>query len=133
MGSKLIKMIYKEGGGSETVDTTEAEQKSWSASDKEVEDLAVMAVKIEKHYGRPMDIEWARDGDDGKLYIVQARPETVASQKKVGQMEDYKMLEKGGEVMAEGRAVGKRIGSGKVNILTSIDQMGEFEAGLVLV
>jgi len=133
MGSKKIKMVYKEGGGSETVPTTEEDQEKWSATDKEVEDLAVMAVKIEKHYGRPMDIEWARDGDDGKLYIVQARPETVASQKKVGIIEDYKMLEKGSEVLADGRAVGKRIGSGKVNILTSIDQMSQFEKGQVLV
>jgi pyruvate,water dikinase len=115
------------------VDTKPEEQVQWSATDKEVSDLAVMAVKIEKHYGRPMDIEWARDGDDGKLYIVQARPETVASQKKVGVIEDYKMKQKGGEVMVEGRAVGKRIGSGKVNILTSIDQMGQFEQGQVLV
>merc|ERR1719517_242984 len=127
MGSKAIKMVYSEGGGSETVPTSDEEQSSWSASDKEVADLAEMAVKIEKHYGRPMDIEWARDGDDGKLYIVQARPETVSSQKKVGVIEDYKMLEKGSEVLAEGRGVGKRIGSGKVNILTSIDQMGDFE------
>ena len=77
------------------VDTSEEEQNKWSASDEEVKALAEMAVKIEKHYGRPMDIEWARDGDDGKLYIVQARPETVASQKKVGVIEEYKMLEKG--------------------------------------
>eukprot|EP00913_Durusdinium_trenchii_P024025 g22563.t1 len=137
MGSKLCKMIYKAGGGSETVDTSDEEQNSWSASDEEVKALAEMAVKIEKHYGRPMDhlgdIEWARDGDDGKLYIVQARPETVASQKKVGVIEEYKMLEKGGEKIAEGRAVGKRIGSGEVNILTSIDQMSEFSEGEVLV
>merc|ERR1719316_41816 len=133
MGSKLIKMVYSEGGGSETVPTSTEEQESWSATDKEVTDLAEMAVKIEKHYGRPMDIEWARDGDDGKLYIVQARPETVASQKKVGVIEDYKMLDKTTECLVEGRAVGKRIGSGKVNILTSIDQMAEFEEGQVLV
>mmetsp|Transcript_39734 Transcript_39734/g.86743 ORF Transcript_39734/g.86743 Transcript_39734/m.86743 type:complete len:904 (-) Transcript_39734:167-2878(-) len=133
MGSKKIKMVYKAGGGSELVPTTEEEQTSWSASDKEVSDLAEMAIKIEKHYGRPMDIEWARDGDDGKLYIVQARPETVASQRKVGIIEEYKMKAKGAEVLAEGRAVGKRIGSGKVNILTSIDEMGNFEKGQVLV
>merc|ERR1712050_527970 len=133
MGSKAIKMVYKAGGGSETVDTTQEEQKSWSATDREVSDLAEMAVKIEKHYGRPMDIEWARDGDDGKLYIVQARPETVASQKKVGMIEDYKMLEKSSDVLVEGRAVGKRIGSGKVNILKSIDEMGDFQEGQVLV
>jgi len=133
MGSKLIKMVYKEGGGSETVPTTDEEQASWSASDAEVADLAAMAVKIEKHYGRPMDIEWARDGDDGKLYIVQARPETVASQKKVGVIEDYKMLEKSTDVLVEGRAVGKRIGSGKVNILKSIDEMSSFKEGEILV
>ena len=78
MGSKNVKMVYSEGGGSETVETTPEEQNSWSASDKEVEDLTVMAVKIEEHYGRPVDIECARDGNDGKLYIVQARPEMVA-------------------------------------------------------
>ena len=133
MGSKKCKMVYLEGGGTGTVDTSKEEQESWSASDKEVEDLAVMAMKIEKHYGRPMDIEWARDGDDGKLYIVQARPETVASQKKVGVLEDYKMLEKGSDVLVEGRGVGNRIGSGKVNILTSIDEMGAFKEGEVLV
>merc|ERR1719454_553736 len=110
-----------------SIDTPAEERDQWSASNEEVTGLAEMAVKIEKHYGRPMDIEWARDGDDGKLYIVQARPETVASQKKVGVIEEYKMKEKGGEVLAEGRAVGKRIGSGKVNILESIDQMAEFE------
>merc|ERR1719504_214293 len=124
-------MVYSEGGGTETVPNTLEEQESWSATDKEVTDLAEMAVKIEKHYGRPMDIEWARDGDDGKLYIVQARPETVASQKKVGVIEDYKMLQKGTNVLAEGRAVGKRIGAGKVNILKSIDQMSQFEKGQI--
>mmetsp|Transcript_38882 Transcript_38882/g.89799 ORF Transcript_38882/g.89799 Transcript_38882/m.89799 type:complete len:919 (-) Transcript_38882:52-2808(-) len=133
MGSKLEKMIYKKGGGTGTVETSTEEQQSWSATDKEVEALAEMAVKIEKHYGRPMDIEWARDGDDGKLYIVQARPETVASQKKVGILEEYKMLEKGGSVVSEGRAVGARIGSGKVNILSSIDEMSAFQEGQVLV
>jgi pyruvate,water dikinase len=133
MGSKLIKMVYSEGGGTETVPNTLEEQESWSATDKEVTDLAEMAVKIEKHYGRPMDIEWARDGDDGKLYIVQARPETVASQRKVGMIEDYKMLDKTTECLSEGRAVGKRIGSGKVNILKSIDEMSLFKEGDILV
>merc|ERR1719150_113353 len=133
MGSKKVKMVYKAGGGTGTVSTSEEEQKNWSATDKEVTDLAEMAVKIEKHYGRPMDIEWARDGDDGKLYIVQARPETVASQKKVGVIEDYKMLDKGKNIVASGRAVGKRIGSGKVNILKSIDEMSSFKEGEILV
>merc|ERR1719217_413916 len=126
-------MIYKAGGGSETVPTTEEEQNSWALSDEQVQELAKIAVKIENHYGRPMDIEWCIDGDDGKLYIVQARPETVASQKKAGLLEEYKLEEKGTKVVAEGRAVGKRIGSGKVNLLTSIDQMADFSAGEVLV
>jgi len=133
MGSKAIKMTYKKEGGTGLVDTSEKERTTWSVSDKEVEELAKMAVKIEKHYGRPMDIEWARDGDDGGLYIVQARPETVASQKKVGVIEDYKLLEKDGEVVVEGRAVGKRIGSGKVSVLTSIDEMSKFTEGDILV
>jgi len=133
MGSKMIKMVYKEGGGSHLVPTSESERVHWSITDKEVQDLAVMAVKIEQHYGRPMDIEWARDGDDGKIYIVQARPETVASQKKIGTIEEYKMLDKSKNIVCEGRAVGKRIGSGKVNILSSIDEMSKFEAGQVLV
>merc|ERR1719327_2290002 len=133
MGSKAIKMVYSKGGGSETIPTSAEERGKWSATDKEVTDLAEMAVKIEAHYGRPMDIEWARDGDDGKLYIVQARPETVASQRKVGMIEDYKLLEKGTNCLAEGRAVGKRIGAGKVNILTSIDEMSKFEQGQILV
>ena len=133
MGSKLIKMVYKAGGGSETIETSEEERNEWSATDKEVHELAEMAVKIEEHYGRPMDIEWCRDGDDGKLYIVQARPETVASQKKGGLVEEYKMLEEGAECLVEGRAVGKRIGSGTVNVLSSPDQMSSFEQGEILV
>jgi len=133
MGSKKIKMVYKAGGGSETVPTTEDQQKKWSITDAHVQELAQMAVKIEKHYGRPMDIEWALDGDEGKIYIVQARPETVASQKKVGVIEEYKLLEKGKTILCEGRAVGKRIGSGEVNILTSIDEMSKFKQGQVLV
>ena len=105
----------KAGGGSQTVPTEQSERNQWSATDEEVMDLARMAVKIEKHYGRPMDIEWCRDGDDGKLYIVQARPETVASQKQIGVVEEFKMLETSSDVLAEGRAVGKRIGAGTVS------------------
>merc|ERR1719265_2216415 len=133
MGSKKVKMVYSEGSGSELVDTSAEEQQKWSISDDQVQDLAKIALKIENHYGRPMDIEWCIDGDDGKLYVVQARPETVASQMKVGVLEEYKMLEKGGEVICEGRAVGKRIGSGKVNVLSSIDEMSSFTEGDILV
>merc|ERR1719482_2322734 len=126
-------MVYSEGSGSELVDTSVEEQEKWSISDDQVEDLAKIALKIENHYGRPMDIEWCIDGDDGKLYVVQARPETVASQMKVGVLEEYKMLEKSTDVLVEGRAVGSRIGSGKVNVLTSIDEMGNFSEGDILV
>merc|ERR1719482_2494625 len=126
-------MVYSEGSGSELVDTSVEEQEKWSISDDQVEDLAKIALKIENHYGRPMDIEWCIDGDDGKLYVVQARPETVASQMKVGVLEEYKMLEKSTDILVEGRAVGSRIGAGEVNILTSIDQMGQFKEGQVLV
>ena len=83
MGSKLIKkliqIIYRQGGGGGTIEADPEERKQWPVADKEVRELAEMAVKIEQHYGRPMNIEWRRDGDGGKLYIVQARPETVAS------------------------------------------------------
>eukprot|EP00954_Amorphochlora_amoebiformis_P018018 1323144-Amorphochlora_amoeboformis.AAC.1 len=75
-----------------------------------------MAVKIEQHYGFPVDVEWAKDGDTGKLYIVQARPETVASRKKAGVKEEFKLLERGTE-LSQGRAVGNKIGSGKVGEL----------------
>jgi len=132
MGSKLVKMIYSKGGGSETVDTTPEEQTAWSASDEEVAELGRIALKIEKHYGRPMDIEWCKDADDQQLYIVQARPETVASRQKKNVLETYSMEEKG-KVLCEGRAVGGRIGSGKVNMLTSLDGMADFKSGDVLV
>ncbi|CAK0877094.1 unnamed protein product, partial [Prorocentrum cordatum] len=132
MGSKLVKMVYSKGGGSEIIDTTEEERNTWASTPEEVTELAKIAMKIEKHYGRPMDIEWCKDADDGKLYIVQARPETVASRQSKNVLETYSMDEKG-KVIAEGRAVGGRIGSGKVNMLKSLDDMSSFKAGDVLV
>jgi pyruvate,water dikinase len=132
MGSKLVKMVYSKGGGSETIDTTDDERKTWSVTDEEVTQLAEIAGKIEQHYGRPMDIEWCKDADDQKLYVVQARPETVASRQKKNVLETYTMNEKG-SVLCEGRAVGGRIGSGKVNMLTSLDDMASFSKGDVLV
>jgi pyruvate,water dikinase len=132
MGSKLVKMVYAKEGGSETIDTTSEERAAWSVTDEEVTQLAQIAMKIEKHYGRPMDIEWCKDADDGQLYVVQARPETVASRQKKNVLESYSMEERG-NVLCEGRAVGGRIGSGKVNMLTSLDAMADFKAGDVLV
>src|SRR5690606_12705093 len=99
LGSKAIKMIYgdeaKAGKSVKTVDVEPAERMRFALSDEEVTNLARQAMTIEKHYGRPMDIEWAKDGDDGQLYIVQARPETVKSQASGNVMERYLLKEKG--------------------------------------
>ncbi len=106
----------------------------FSLTDEEVEELARLAVSIEKHYGRPMDIEWGKDGIDGKLYILQARPETVQSRRSGASLQRYKV--KGGssaEVLVEGRAIGQKAGAGAVRILTSADQMRDFHEGEVLV
>ncbi|HBX61116.1 MAG TPA: phosphoenolpyruvate synthase, partial [Methylophaga sp.] len=90
-------------------------------NDEEIESLARMAMIIEKHYQRPMDIEWAKDGNDGQIYIVQARPETVES-RSVNVTEQFILKDKG-ELLARGRAIGRKIGSGRVRILSSLDQM----------
>ncbi len=136
LGSKLIKMVYSSettaGRSVDTVDVDIAEQKRFSISDEDVELLAKQAVIIEKHYGRPMDVEWAKDGDDQKLYIVQARPETVASQSDANQKVSYKLNEKG-DVLVEGRSIGQRIASGKVRKVMSIDEMNIVQDGDILV
>jgi pyruvate,water dikinase len=135
-GSKLIKMVYadssKPGRSVETVDVDAADRRQFCVTDAEVESLARQALIIEKHYGRPMDIEWARDGDDGQLYIVQARPETVQSQQDGRQMERFVLKEKG-EVLAQGRAIGQKIGQGLVRLVKDISKMDEVQPGDVLV
>ena len=135
-GSKLIKMVYadssKPGRSVETVDVDPAERRQFCVTDAEVELLARQALIIEKHYGRPMDIEWARDGDDGQLYIVQARPETVQSQQDGRQMERFVLKEKS-EVLAQGRAIGQKIGQGTVRLVKDISRMDEVQLGDVLV
>ena len=135
-GSKLIKMVYadssKPGRSVETVDVDAADRRQFCVTDAEVESLARQALIIEKHYGRPMDIEWARDGDDGQLYIVQARPETVQSQQDGRQMERFVLKEKG-EVLAQGRAIGQKIGQGPVRLVKDISKMDEVQLGDVLV
>jgi pyruvate,water dikinase len=135
-GSKLIKMVYadssKPGRSVETVDVDPAERRQFCVTDAEVELLARQALIIEKHYGRPMDIEWARDGDDGQLYIVQARPETVQSQQDGRQMERFVLKEKS-EVLAQGRAIGQKIGQGTVRLVKDISRMDEIQLGDVLV
>jgi pyruvate,water dikinase len=136
LGGKAIKMIYADSGHAGrsvlTVDVPEAERLQFSISDAEVESLAKQALIIEKHYGRPMDIEWAKDGDDGQLYIVQARPETVKSRTSNTLMERYLLKEKG-KVLVEGRSIGQRIGSGPVRVINSIRDMEQVREGDVLV
>ncbi|WP_151703558.1 phosphoenolpyruvate synthase [Nitrincola alkalilacustris] len=136
LGSKAIKMIYSGKGSTadavEVVDVAREDRNRFCIADAEVEELARIAVTIEKHYGRPMDIEWAKDGDDGELYIVQARPETVRSQSNSAQIERYLLKEKG-KVLVEGRSIGHRIGAGPVRVVSSLDQMHDVQAGDVLV
>ncbi|MBT8149391.1 MAG: phosphoenolpyruvate synthase [Gammaproteobacteria bacterium] len=135
-GSKAIKMIYGEqasaGFSVKTVDVEAEQRLRFSVSDDEVIELAKQAVIIEQHYGRPMDIEWAKDGDDGKLYIVQARPETVNSQQSSTTIERY-LLKERAEVLCEGRSIGQRIGQGPVRLVKDISQMDQVQQGDVLV
>jgi len=136
LGSKAIKMIYgdeaKAGRSVKTVDVDKAERARFCLSDAEVSELAKQAMIIEKHYQCPMDIEWAKDGDDGKLYIVQARPETVKSRTSANVMERY-LLKETGTVLVEGRAIGQRIGAGKVRIIKDVSEMDKVQPGDVLV
>ncbi|MFD2608384.1 pyruvate, water dikinase [Deinococcus taklimakanensis] len=130
-GSKQKKMIYAEEGGVKTVDVDADEQQAFSLSDSDLEELARQCVTIEKHYGRPMDIEWGRDGRDGKIYILQARPETVQS--RAGRtLERFELIGRG-DVLVEGRAVGSRIGSGVVRVVKDISQMDSVQVGDILV
>ncbi len=134
LGGKATEMVYAENGEGVTTRPVEAERRQqFSLTDAEVEDLARQALIIEKHYGRPMDIEWAKDGINGRLYIVQARPETVKSQENSGQkIERYHLLERG-PVLCKGRSIGQKIGSGTAKVIKSIEQMDEIQPGDVLV
>ncbi len=136
LGSKAIKMIYGDseahGKTTKTVDVAEADRQRFCLTDEQLLDLARQAVIIEKHYGRPMDIEWALDGTDNKVYIVQARPETVKSRANGQMIERYRLKEKG-EVLVEGRAIGQRIGAGPARIIMDISQMSSVKPGDVLI
>ena len=141
VGTKEIKMIYNNAPGAkepvQNIATTEAERGSYILSDDEILQLARWACIIEDHYDRPMDIEWAKDGDGkevgtGKLFIVQARPETVHSQASKKVIETYVLKEKG-TLLASGQAVGAKIGQGTVRLLQTVSQMHDFRAGEVLV
>ncbi len=141
IGSKKLKMICADGGTREAtrnVPTTQAEQERFCLTDEEVLELADCAVKIERHYSnrahRPqaMDIEWAKDGDDQQLYIVQARPETVVSNRNAATLEEF-TLEGRGRLIVEGRAVGARIGTGSVRVIPNAAHIADFKPGEILV
>ncbi|MBP3980296.1 phosphoenolpyruvate synthase [Acidovorax sp. JG5] len=139
LGSKLIQMVFatpeeKAASGKliKTIDVPTEQRNRYSLTDADVELLAHYAVVIEQHYGRPMDIEWGKDGTDGQLYILQARPETVKSQAK-GQAELRYKLKGQGAVLAEGRAIGQKIGTGPVRLVHNISEMDKVQPGDVLV
>ena len=136
LGGKAVKMVYTDatdhGKTTEFVDVPEADRQQFSINDADAEALAKQALIIEKHYGRPMDIEWGKYGETGELYILQARPETVQSQNKTSRLETYQ-LKKRGRVLSEGRSIGQRIGAGKVRNVSSIKEMNRVQPGDVLV
>ena len=136
LGEKATKMIFAErtsaNQSTRTIDVPAGDRNRFSISDSEIEELARYAVAIEKHYARPMDIEWGRDGVDGKIYILQARPETVKSQEGAGEFRRFRLKSKS-NVLASGRAIGQKIGQGKVRVIESAAQMDRVQAGDVLV
>ncbi len=141
LGSKHLTMVYADKGDGKrvkNVDTPEEKCNQYSITDEDVMTLADYAIKIEKHYSeragepRPMDMEWAKDGDDGLIYMVQARPETVASQQQANMLESYRLLEKG-KLILTGRAVGSKIASGPVRVAKDLSALSQFKPGEVLV
>lgn len=136
LGSKKVEMVYssaQEHGKQVLIQDVELDRsRRFSLTDAEVEALAKQAVIIAEHYGRPMDIEWAKDGNDGQLYIVQARPETVRSREDSNAMERYQ-LKGTADVLVEGRAIGQKIGTGTAKVLKGIEQMDQIQPGDVLV
>ncbi len=134
LGDKEKKMVYA-GGGSKTtknIATPKKEQRSFVLTDEEILALGRWARDIEAHYGRPMDMEWAKDGESGELYIVQARPETVQSRKEKGRLKQYRLKEEGTPV-GEGLSIGDAIAAGKVSLVKSADDADQFEPGSILV
>jgi pyruvate, water dikinase len=135
VGEKATKMVYTSsvevGRTTEFVDVDPADRRLLSLTDEEVHELARQAVRIEEHYGRPMDIEWGKDGLTGQIFILQARPETVQSRS--GNTTERYRLTGAGDVLVEGRAIGQKIGAGAVRVLTDIDEMDQFTPGDVLV
>jgi pyruvate, water dikinase len=136
VGGKATKMVYTDqaevGLTTQFIDVDPAERSRLSLTDAEVTELARHALTIEDHYGRPMDIEWGKDGRDGQLYILQARPETVKSRQAAGITQRFRLAQRG-ESLIEGRAIGQKIGAGEVRVLTSVADMDQFRPGEVLV
>jgi pyruvate,water dikinase len=134
LGAKQIRMVYSDQPGERVrnEDTPAGLRRQFSITDADVEELSKQALTIEKHYGRPMDIEWAKDGNTGKLYIVQARPETVKSRARATQIERYHLGSRS-TVLSEGRAIGQKIGSGTARVVRSLAEMSKFQPGDVLV
>ena len=134
LGAKEIKMIYanQQGGETRNVPTSKAERASWVLSDAEILDLARMAVTIENHYGQPMDMEWARDGETGELFIVQARPETVQSRADAAAIKSY-TVKKAGKALIRGLSVGSSVAAGRVSIIESAKDIDRFVDGSILV
>ncbi|MFZ3139609.1 phosphoenolpyruvate synthase [Polaromonas sp.] len=141
LGGKQIRMVYAQAAGRETtrnMPTPPENQARYCISDDEVLELADAAIRIEAHYSRkagqptPMDVEWAKDGVDGKLYIVQARPETVASRKPLGTVDEYRLGDKG-KALVTGRAVGGKIATGRARVISEVSELNQFQPGEVLV
>ncbi|MBN8727918.1 MAG: phosphoenolpyruvate synthase [Xanthomonadales bacterium] len=134
LGAKQQRMVYSKKPGERVAveDTPESERMRFCISDEDVAELARQALTIEEHYGRPMDIEWGKDGQTGKLYILQARPETVKSRSRATQIERFQMKERG-KVLAEGRSIGQKIGSGVARVIRTIKDMNRVQPGDVLV
>lgn len=137
IGSKLIKMEFESdkstGRTVRTVDVKAEDRRKFAITDEDVIELAKFATIIEKHYGRPMDIEWGKDGIDGKIYILQARPETVKSRQKGADVQQRFTLKSKGRLMVQGRAIGQKIGQGPVRIIMDASEMDRVQAGDVLV
>jgi pyruvate,water dikinase len=135
LGSKAIKMIYSDdpapGRTVETVDVSDADSHAFSITDDDIVELAKMAVTIEEHYGRPMDIEWGKDGNDGKLYILQARPETVQSRS--GRTIQRFTLKEFSNVICRGRSIGQKIGTGTAKVIRDVSEMNRIQHGDVLI
>ena len=135
LGSKLQKMVFSQsaatGKSTKVVDVSEAERHRFSLSDEDILELARYAVTIERHYGRPMDIEWGKDGADGKIYVLQARPETVKSRKR--DVEERFALKGSSRVLVSGRAIGNKIGSGTVRVIADASKMSRVKEGDILV